>query len=192
MIRTFFIFFILIPSLCCTSLSSYGVSSYEKEEALIPDKPSSPPLLKQKSPADVPHCERYFVYRGKKLECDSNANQDAERLRPIMVDVPSALAELDTYQENHDKLRYTAYFGTIGVLLILGGVFSRPVDFSTGAIRFGGYLALLGAGVTLNSILYGWSVLKTNEAHLSRAVENYNRVHPTDPVQLQFSTDIHF
>src|SRR5690348_3928332 len=72
-----------------------GASSFEKEESDIPVKPSAPPALTQKIPGYSPHCERYFEYRGKWLECDSNVSRDGEALRSIMNDVPSAIAELD-------------------------------------------------------------------------------------------------
>src|SRR6476619_2703472 len=100
-------FLILIP------LGSYAANtSFEQEESQIPKQPSTPPPINQLIPTEHPHCERFFVYRGKKMECDSNVGRDADRLRPLMQDVPSAIAELDAYQENREKIKLAAYFGT--------------------------------------------------------------------------------
>ena len=94
----------LIPIVALYSSFCFAAGGpYEEEEAEIPKKPSVPFPLIQKVPKTIPHCERYFLFRGKKYECDSNAGTDAERLRSIVMDVPSAVAELDAYQEKPRK-----------------------------------------------------------------------------------------
>jgi hypothetical protein len=176
-------------------LSSFANQpSYEHEVKQIPKKPSTPPTLTQKAPKQIPHCERYYLYLGKRLECDSNLGRDGENLRAIMHDVPSAIAELDIYQDNLKKVQYAAYFGTGGLLTVVGGaLISRPpVDPSSGALKPGGYIMLAGAVVILNSLLYGLSLVKTNESHLSNAVNYYNSAHPERPIELQFSTQVNF
>src|SRR5690349_46867 len=109
---------------------SYAIekSAYEREEAQIPKKPSQPPQLAPRLGKSKPQCERYFLYQGKKLECDSYLGGDAERLRPLMADVPSALAELDIYRENLKKMKLAAYIGSAGLLAIVAGLaISRPI-----------------------------------------------------------------
>ena len=185
------IFFLIVP------ITGQAASSpYENEIKEIPKKPSTPPALTQKSPADIPHCERFFVYQGRKLECDSNLGRDAERLRGIMQDVPQAIAELDTYQANREKIKIAAYLGTAGIVAILAGfVVGRPnlpFDPVSGAPRLGGIVILGGLGLSANALIYGLSVGKTNEGHLGNAVQYYNSAHPDRPIELKFSTEVNF
>ena len=93
-----------------------------------------------------------------------------------------------------DKLRYAAFVGSAGLLaMIVGLIISRPPqDPSSGALRPGGYFVFGGGFVTANALIYGLSVVKTNESHLGRAVDYYNNAHPDDPIQLQFSTKVNF
>jgi len=185
MIRWIAIFFALVPY-----VTHAANPSYEKEERQIPKRPSAPPPLNQLKAPDFPHCERYFSFKGKKIECDSNLGKDGERLRPIMHDVPSALEELDQYQENRDKVRLAAYGGTAGLLTMgLGIAISRPpFDPGSGEPRTGGYVLIGGLILAVNSLIYGLSVVKANENHLGKAVQYYNAAHPKSPIELHFST----
>jgi hypothetical protein len=169
-------------------------SVYELEERQIPKNPSQPPSLRQRPARDSHHCERFFVFDGKKEECDSNLGHDAERLRPLMHDVPSALEELDLYQENLKKIKTAAYVGTAGILaMIVGVIMSRPpFDPNSGAARPGAYVMMVGLAAGVNSMIYGFSLVKTNEAHLGNAVQYYNAAHPDRAIELQFSTNVNF
>lgn len=190
------LFLLIIP------YSSYAVSApytkpyarpYEEEEAEIPKKPSTPPALTQKVPTDIPHCERYFVYQGHTLECDSNVGKDAERLRSLMQDVPNALAELDQYQSNQKQIKVAAYLGSLGLLVALAGILIKPpFDKVSGAPLAGGFVILGGLGLSVNSFIYGLSLMKANEAHIGTAVDLFNSAHPDRPIQLQFSAQINF
>ena len=174
------------------------------DEMQIPSTPSAPPGLVQKRAPSIAHCERYFLYQGKKIECDSNLGSDGEVLRPLMKDVPSAVSELDTYQHNRWVARNLAYLGTAGlIVLIAGAMFGREkyIDTSTNINSgkegdrlnlLGRYLYYGGAGVAGGSGIYGFSLVRSNEAHIGNAVENYNRVNPDNLIELQFSTGIHF
>lgn len=168
--------------------------SYEEQEAQIPTLPSAPLILIRNPPKYVPHCERYYVYKGTKLECDSNLGKDGERLREIMQDVPAAIAELNTYQENLSKIRLTAYVTSACVIGFLAGILIShpPVDPATNALRPGAYVMLGSAGIAFNSIIYGLSVQKTNETHLGNAVDLYNAARPDQPIELRFSTKVNF
>ena len=160
----------------------------------IPNQPSAPPLLSQKAIAPMSQCERYFVYDGKLLQCDSNTEKDANRLRPIMRDVPEAIAELDAYVANRKSLQTTAYVGSASFLMIIGGIFvSHPAfDPVSGAPRAGGYLILGGVGLAIHSLIYGMSINRANEVHIQNAVARYNSARPDHPIRLQFSADIPF
>lgn len=131
---------------------------------------------------------------GKKLECDSNVGKDAERLRPLFQDIPKALTELDTYQANQQKMRYAAYLGTLGFIAVIAGVLINhpPFDAVSGAPKPGAYVMFGGMGLAVNSMIYGLSVAKTNEAHLANAVQYYNAAHPERRIELQFSTKVNF
>ena len=170
------------------------VQSYEKEEKLIPKAPSAPPSLEQRIPPNLPHCERYFTYGGKRLECDSQLGRDAEMLRPIMRDVPDAIAELDAYARANNQILVAGYVASAGFLTaIIGGAAASPLlDPGTGALRTGGYLVFGGLALAANAIIYGLSLLKTNEAHIGNAVRIYNDVHPDKPIVLEFTTSINF
>lgn len=168
------------------------------ESKKVPTTPSAPPQLRPKGPADIYRCQRYFTYDGKVYGCDSNIGQDAERLRPILEPVPEAIAELDQYQGNRARIRTAAYVGTGGLLLmVLGNLISTrfydsnnaPTDTSN-IIRSAALLG--GAGVMAGSFVFALSYGRENEKHLGRAVELYNAARPNKPIELQFSTQIHF
>lgn len=191
------VFFMLI-----VPYSTFAAQSpYDIEESKIPHKPSSPPSLIQKEPPRIYHCERYYVYQGKPFECDSNLGNDAERLRPLMEDVPAAITELDAYQSNRQQVRMAAYFGTLGILAMITGLVigrigasknSPAFDPVSGSPNLGGWVLIGGLGLTVNSLIFGISVGRTNEAHVGNAVQNFNQVHPDRPIELKFTTEVNF
>lgn len=168
--------------------------SYDNEVNQIPGSPSIPRELNQKKAPILPHCERYFVYQGRRMECDSELGRDAERLRPIMKDVPDAVAELDAYQRVQRNVRYAAYTGTLGIVsIIMGGIISHPImEQGTGVLRPGGYIAIAGVAILVNSLIYGLSTYRTSEVHIGKAVDAYNAARPDRPVELRFDTGVHF
>lgn len=191
--------FARVVTLACFLFSSTGVraglevDSHEKELLEIPKSPSQPPALNWKAPKYVPHCERYFLYAGKKMECDSNLGWDGEVIRPLIREVPQALAELDLYQKNLKSIRVTGYVITAAAaVFLLGLAISHPPVDERGNLNFGGYVSAFGGLIGLNSIIYGFSVLRTNEEHLNNAVNAYNALHPEKSIELQFSTAVDF
>ena len=164
----------------------------------IPDKPSAPPALVIQQPKDPFQCERYFIYQGMRISCDSSIRQDAERLRPIIEDTPPAVSELDQYQANRRNIRTAAYVGTIGLaIMALGFVASRQWTQDNGELNSKGQLVRNltfygGLGLTFGTVVYGISILQTNEAHLGNAVKLHNDAHPDRPIELQFTTGISF
>jgi hypothetical protein len=172
----------------------YSPIPYEKEEGMIPKSPTAPPPLTQRVPVDVPHCERHFIFKGRRIECDSEIGKDALRLSPLMRGLPYAESELDIYRENQRKIRIAGFTGTLGFLAIITGVIvSHPVlDPVSGSIRPGGFITLGGIALTANSLIYGLSMMRANEVHIANAVQYYNTVHPNQPIELEFSTHIDF
>lgn len=173
-----------------------AVSGFGSEEIAIPQTPTAPPSLVQPIPVDPFHCQRTVIFQGKTLDCDTNVRRDAENLRPIIKDVPSAVAELDTFQSNKRTLRYTAYTASAGLLVALVGYFgSRGTNGFRNAN--GGYtpaalVTLAGLTVTAGSFVFGFVIYKTNESHLANAVNNFNLARPDTPIELQFKTGFSF
>ncbi len=164
-----------------------------KDLSQIPSQPSQPPDLIQREVEDFAHCERFFLFSGKKYECDSNLGRDAERLRPLMQDVPQAIQELDLYQKNLRDVRVSGYLITSGVLLVaLGMILSggQPFNPASGGISLGGGIAMAGFTLGVGSVVHGFTLVNLNEKHIQKAVDHYNGVHPDQPIQLQFSTAI--
>jgi hypothetical protein len=155
------------------------------KEAPIPHLPSAPPQLFERTPPDTFRCQRFYLYQGKKLGCDSNLGADAERLRPILSLVPESLADLDDYQHTQRMLTTTAYIGSVGLVVLLAGLLGGG---GTGKK----IMYLGGGGLFLGSIAYGLAALRTNESKLGDAIEEFNRARPNDPIQLQFNTGIIF
>lgn len=181
---------------------------FAKDTLAIPKTPSPPPDISSKAPSDIFRCERYYTYKGEKLTCDSTAAADGEKLRPLMMDSPDALTELDTYQRNRRRLRSAAYIGTGALLAILATSFAkqRYSDAAKNATvgdndsvatfqaqaDFFNILYWTSIGIGVGTVVFGVSMLQTNEAHLGSAVQHYNHAHPTQPIELQFSTEIPF
>ncbi|MDR3607338.1 MAG: hypothetical protein P4M08_08155 [Oligoflexia bacterium] len=155
------------------------------KEVPIPKKPTAPPQLFERTAPDTFRCQRFYVYQGRTLGCDSNLGPDGERLRPILSTVPGASAELDQYQRQQRRLRATAYAGSAGLVLLLAGILGGG---GTGKK----IMYLSGGSIFLGSIALGLAAIHTNESKLGDAVDTYNRARPNDPIQLQFNTGIGF
>jgi hypothetical protein len=176
---------------CASPAALAARSEYETEIRQIPSKPSAPPKLGVDTPQEHFKCERLYIYRGKQLNCDSNVRQDAERLRPILQGVPQSIGELNSYQKNRRAVRGLAYLGTAGLLVAIASAFV-PQDPDAQVISTRNALLIGGLSLTSGSLLYGLSLIRTNEAHLGAAVDIYNKSNPKDPIELKFSTGITF
>ena len=133
------------------------------------------------------------MYRGKLLDCDSNLDQDGERLRPILKDVPAAVAELDQYQHQKAKIRRLAYAGGVGLGMILAGFLASRLTKNAETSRDFRVMGIGGGGIVIAiSLLSGLASLNSTSEHLGNAVKEYNQARPSDPIELQFSTGIEF
>jgi hypothetical protein len=188
-------FFVLLSFVFGAVNQALAVQTHGEESELgIPTTFSMPPHLSQKKPPVLPHCERYFIYSGKKFECDSNLGKDAVQLRSIISSVPDALAELDSYQETRVRMTKSAYVGSTGLMTAVAGfLISRPlIDQQTHQLRTGGYLVAGGLTVAFVSMIYAFTSISSNDSHLLKAVEIFNTAHPENPIEIQFSTQFHF
>jgi hypothetical protein len=176
----------------CLAVAALSIQSTQAAEKPIPTTPSAPPLLTTRVPEDNFHCKRIFIYQGKALECDSSVQMDGERLRPILERSPAAIHELNTYQQNRRTLRKTAYVSSAGLILALGAyLFNAPKEASDKVLPIS-ILMWSGLAVSAGTITYAIALKNTNDAHLGKAVDIYNRENPDRPIELQFSTGFNF
>lgn len=132
----------------------------------IPRNPTAPPSLAQPAPVNPFSCQRTFVFQGEALGCDSNVQQDAERLRPIIQGVPAAVEELNMYQRNRRTMSQSAYITTLGVGVMLAGfLLSRPA-FEQSTITTGGYLVLGGAAAAITGVAYRYGAAQASGGSL--------------------------
>ncbi len=196
-ISFFFIFFASLvsaepnpqPSSSAPIIDSPSAREVGRQELkTIPKKPSAPLPPGRPGVNEYFNCDRYFVYEGKRIVCDSYMRKDAEKLRPILEEVPEAVAELNAYQDNRRTLRNCAYIGSIGVLsFIIGNVLRDKVFVKDGFTHQ--FLTYGGLGVAGTSLIYGFAVTQRNEAHIGNAVQYYNNARPDRPIQILFNTD---
>ncbi|MBS1959782.1 MAG: hypothetical protein JST80_09945 [Bdellovibrionales bacterium] len=166
----------------CTQMPERTSVTTTKSSAEIPDPMKKPPSI---TPLG---CDRPFVYKGEVYSADSPQAQDASTLREFVKSVPEADSILEDYQSNRTKSKISAYTGTVGILLALAAVpISRWIggdsaDSARTALQVGG-LAIAAGG-----FFYSFTLLRTNEYLLPKAVDAYNAKKPNDGIELKFTT----
>ncbi len=177
------LFIVIFTSSICSPI--FDARAEQTDVSSVPNTPSAPPSLFKRSAPESFRCQRLFAYEGKVVGCDSNVRPDGEGLRPYLSDIPAANAELNIYQRNRATLRNTAYFGSLGLALLIAG-----------AVAGGGtgkqIMLLSGGSLMAGSFLYGFTSARANENHLNEAVRLHNLAKPDKPIELQFSTGIGF
>lgn len=150
--------------------------------AQIPEPIQKPPTI---SPLE---CARPFVYRGETYSADSPQAQDASTLKEFVGTVPEAKSTIEEYQTNRTKSKLSAYTGTVGILLaILSGPISKQFnDASRDSVRTA--LQVGGLAIAAGGFFYSFTLLRTNEYLLPKAVDQYNQARPQDPIELRFTT----
>ena len=160
-----------------------------QERVTIRSSSAEIPTPIQKPKTIIPlGCERPFIYRGEVYSADSPEAQDASTLREFVKSVPEAVEMLKEYQDNRSKSRLSAYTGTVGILL---AVLAVPISKQfTGDTRNSVRSALQIGGIALaaGGFFYSFTLLRTNESLVPKAVDRYNQSKPEDPIELQFST----
>jgi hypothetical protein len=151
------------------------------------------PLIKPK-PVTPLGCDRPFIYRNEVYSADSPQAQDAATLKFFTQPVPKATEYLDQYQHNRIKSEISAYTGTFGVLLLfLAPTISRNL-FSNQTTRDHALTALQlgGAALAAGGFIYSFTLLRTNESLIPKAVDTFNAEKKDDPIELRFSTGWNF
>jgi hypothetical protein len=175
--------------ICCGLVAPFAQAA---QPAPIPSRPVAPPALSHKAPPEVFSCQRFYVWKGRQLECDSQLARDGENLRPILSDVPAAEAELNSYQRTRRQVRILAYTSTFGLAMIVAGYFIAQSVGGTQGVTVRNVVMGGGAALSAGSIFFGLGLLKANEARLGKAVSIYNHARPDTPIELEFSTGFRF
>lgn len=160
----------------------------------IKPKTVTPPKLGRPIPDNPFKCDRLIKYNGKTLPCDSHLKRDGENLRAIFAGTPDSISALDRYQKNRRSIRFAAYTGTTGIAIALLSAPIASLFVKNDATHVTQYKRAQditrwgGIGITAGSVLYGLSVLKTNESNLDYAILRYNQTHPDKPIEILFQT----
>lgn len=158
----------------------------------VPVRPNAPPQLARKYDIEAFGCKRQYTLAGHYMPLDSFHRQDAEKLRPIVSDIPDAINSLNAYQDNKRTLKTLGYVGTAGIVIAVAGAFlAGEIDTYEGdphrpspIVRYSPMFA--GIGIVVGTILYGLIRLDSNEDNLADTVKYYNEAHPSQPVKLDF------
>jgi hypothetical protein len=153
---------------------------------------AAPTAQSRKIPNNPFRCDRLIQYKGKTLPCDSALRRDGESLRAIMEHNPDALEELDQYQAGRNSVKYSGYVGTAGVIIALTGswVANLFIDNSRQTARHdvAQVLRVAGFTITVGSVVFGLSALRSNESHLQNSIMKYNASEPDQPIEVMFKT----
>jgi hypothetical protein len=147
------------------------------------------PVPLRKPPPVIPlGCERPFLYQGELYSSDPPQAQDASTLQYFVKDVPEANAYLEKYQSNREKSKFSAYTGLFGLLLLIAAsplakvISPNNVDPTRSIFRYSGEAIMAGG------FIYSFTLLRTNEYLIPKAVEAYNQAKPNNQIELKFST----
>ena len=146
------------------------------------------PLMKPKPVIPI-GCERPFIYRNEVFSTDSPQAQDAATLKYFVQSDPDAEKMLNDYQKNREKSRISAYTGTVGILLLVFAPMLSRTLFSSDS-RDSAFKVMQLTGVTLaaGGFIYSFTLLRTNESLISKAVDSYNGKNKDDQIELKFTT----
>ena len=114
-------------------------------------------------------CGRSAVVDHQEILVDTSTSQKGEGLRFFLDQDPTAKSYLDKYQEGTKIHWQNAALGTAGTGLILTGVF---INSSSDTKR---NLYVTGISMILVNFLVARTLEVTNEAHLIRAINEYNK-----------------
>ncbi len=151
-------------------------------------EPVQQPLIKPKPVVPI-GCERPFIYRNEAYSTDSPQAQDAATLKYFVQSVPEAEKMLDTYQKNRERSKLSAYTGTFGLLLIVFAPLISRTLFSAGTRETAfTVFQLTGVGLAAGGFIYSFTLLRTNESLIPKAVDTFNAKNRDDPIELKFTT----
>lgn len=172
-------------TLVCLSLST-ALSSANTTDPIREPCAKNYDSIQRPPKVAVLNCDRPFEYRGQTYPTDSAQAQDAAILKTYVSSVNSANELLEKYQSNRTKSQISAYTGTAGLLLFaFSGLISKQFsESSQNSIKSA--LSIGGLSLAAGGFVYSFALLKTNELLIPKAVNEYNRAKPNDPIQLQF------
>jgi hypothetical protein len=131
----------------------------------------APPSTQSRKIPDNPfRCDRLIQYRGKVLPCDSALRRDGESLHSIYEHSPEA-----------------------GILIAAtAGIIANIVNdqnHQLGRQDTAKVLRAAGLGLTVGSVVFGFSALRANEDHLQSSIIKYNASAPDHPIEVLFKKE---
>ncbi|MBI2606311.1 MAG: hypothetical protein HYW49_09555 [Deltaproteobacteria bacterium] len=123
------------------------------------------------------NCARSYIYRSRTYPVDSSRKLDGEGLRPVLRKNADSETLLNSYQTGLKTTRVPAYFGTLGLVALIGGpIYAAALDENhpVGKHDIRRVALLGGVGVLVGSYFFGKYVIHNNEKNLEKAVQTYN------------------
>ncbi len=155
---------------------------------------TAPPQLAPDKVIKPIGCLRRARWGDEEVPCDAFHRKNAEYLRPIVRDIPAALAALNDYQSSRDNAKLGAYTGSLGLFVALTGwIISTQISDIETSNKIRSYTTFGGLSLTMGSVVYSLAALSASESHLDRAVLEYNNARPSKPLSIiEIKTRIFF
>lgn len=158
-------------------------------EGPVEDLNTPQPALKKDGQLFKPEtsCSRFFIYRNRAYPMDSSRKQDGEGLRFLLKKQPQSEALLNEYQNTLKYSRWPAYFGSLGLLIAIGGSIASVYLVQPPKDQKPARMISIASGITLllASYAYGQHIIYMNEKRLQEALTTYNaQIDAKDRIQL--------
>ena len=118
-------------------------------------------------------CNRTATVNYQEVLVDTSPTLKGEGLRYFLARDPVALSQLDQYRKTNRTIWPNALIGITGVSLLLGGVFTKSTP-EEGTFSGKKLLIMGGTATLLLNYLLAKTIAYQSEAHLLKAVEEYN------------------
>jgi len=125
-------------------------------------------------------CSRSFIYRNRTYAVDSSRKLDGEGLRPVIKKNAQSEDLLNNYQTSLKSQRWTAYTGSLGLVMAAGGsIYANTLKNPIAQRDTRNMLLFPGLFLAVGSYVYGQLAIRNNEKTLEKAVDTYNDSAPT-------------
>lgn len=114
-------------------------------------------------------CSRTATINQQEVLVDSNSTQKGEGLRFYLEKDKVASSYLEKYQSGTKVKWYSAALGTVGTSMIIGSFFVNGESDSKQSLMIGGATAII------INFLMSRTIEASNEKHLNRAIQEYNK-----------------
>ena len=114
-------------------------------------------------------CSRTAIINQQEVLVDSNSTQKGEGLRFYLEKDKVASKYLKKYQNGTKIKWYSAALGTVGTSMIIGSLFVNGESNSKQSLMIGGATAIV------INFLMSRTIESSNEKHLNRAIQEYNK-----------------